>query len=316
MLKFDVGVPSGAIKHFEAWVGEGSLNQFAVAAEKAGIDAVNVTDHPFPEDAWMASGGHHAFDPFVALSSMAAVTTRIALRTNLLVAGYRNPYLMARSIASLDVLSRGRVIVGMGAGYLKPEFEVLGGDFGHRGKKFDEAIEAMTAVWSGESVHRGDGYFPAEGHTMLPRPVQRPRPPIWVGGNSGAAMRRAALLADGWLPFPQPEVMSKITGSPPLTSLDDLRAGIAEVRRLRADAGRTGPFDIAFSSFTRTDPDQDPDGTRYRHELEAYVDAGVTWISLGCRGRSLEACFDELAWLGDNIVGPYRLEAAEAASQG
>jgi hypothetical protein len=80
------------------------------------------------------------------------------------------------------------------------------------------------------------------------------------------------------------------------------------VRRLRADAGRTGPFDIAFSSFTRTDPDQDPDGTRYRHELEAYVDAGVTWISLGCRGRSLEACFDELAWLGDNIVGPYRLE--------
>src|ERR1700730_1353380 len=169
MLRFDVGVPSGAIKHFEAWVGEGSLNDFAVAAEKAGMDAVNVTDHPFPEDSWMANGGHHAFDPFVALSSMAAVTTTIGLRTNLLVAGYRNPYMTAPSIASLDVLSGGRMIVGMGAGYLQAEFDVLGGDYGRRGKKFDETIEAMTAAWSGQSVHRGEGFFPAEGHTMLPR---------------------------------------------------------------------------------------------------------------------------------------------------
>jgi probable F420-dependent oxidoreductase len=306
MLKFDVGVPSGAIKHFAAWVGGGQLNEFAVAAENAGFDAVNVTDHPFPEDSWMANGGHHAFDPFVALTSMAAVTTRIALRTNLLVAGYRNPYMMARSVASLDVLSGGRVIVGMGAGYLKPEFDVLGADFARRGKKFDDAIQAMTAAWSGESLDRSDGFFPAHGHTMLPRPVQRPRPPIWVGGNSAAAMKRAALLGDGWLPFPQPEVMSKITGSPPLTSLDDLRAGIVEVKRLRAAAGRGGPFDIAFSSFGRPDPEKDPDGSEYRRQIGDYVDAEVTWLSLGCRGRSLQACFDELSWLGDNVIGRYR----------
>jgi alkanesulfonate monooxygenase SsuD/methylene tetrahydromethanopterin reductase-like flavin-dependent oxidoreductase (luciferase family) len=190
MLKFDVGVPSGAIKHFEAWVGEGSLNQFAVAAEKAGIDAVNVTDHPFPEDAWMASGGHHAFDPFVALSSMAAVTTRIALRTNLLVAGYRNPYLMARSIASLDVLSRGRVIVGMGAGYLKPEFEVLGGDFGHRGKKFDEAIEAGCAAG-----RRLAAVPPARGHVKdhrQPSADQSRRPASRHRRGATAAGRRGA----------------------------------------------------------------------------------------------------------------------------
>jgi probable F420-dependent oxidoreductase len=308
-MNFDVGVPSGAIKHFYEWVGSGHLNDFAVAAESAGIDAVNVTDHPFPEDGWMASGGHHAFDPFVALMSMAAATSTIKLRTNLLVAGYRNPYLTARCVASLDVLSGGRAIIGMGAGYLRPEFDVLGGDYGRRGRKFDETIAAMTEAWSGRSVHRGGGFFPADGHTMLPVPVQKPRPPIWIGGNSAAAMRRAATLADGWLPFPQPEVMSRITGSPPLTSLDDLRAGIAEVRRLRAEAGRTGPFDIAFSSFGRPDPDTDPDGERYRAQIRDYADAGVTWLSLGCRGRSLPACVDELAWLGEAIVAPYHKAA-------
>jgi len=199
----------------------------------------------------------------------------------------------------------------MGAGYLRAEFEVLGADFGHRGKLFDEAIEAMTEAWSGESVHRG-GAFPADGHTMLPRPVQRPRPPIWIGGNSKAAMRRAAVLADGWLPFPQGEVMSKITGSPPLTDLDDLKVGIAEAQRLRAEAGRTEPFDIAFSSFTRIDPEGDPEGEKYREQISVYADAGITWLSLGCRGRTLDACRDELAWLGKAIVAPYQQTAKQS----
>jgi probable F420-dependent oxidoreductase len=305
-MKFDVGVPSGAIKHFETWVGDGQLHDFAVAAERAGLDAVNVTDHPFPDDEWLSHGGHHAFDPFVALSSMAAVTTTIGLRTNLLVAGYRNPYMTARSVASLDVLSGGRVIVGMGAGYLRSEFEVLGADFGHRGKMFDETIEAMTAAFGGETVTRSGGFFPAVGHSMLPRPVQRPRPPIWVGGNSTAALRRAALLADGWLPFPQPATMAAITGSPPLTSLDDLAAGVVEVRRLRTEAGLEGPFDVAFSSFGRPDPEADPDGSAFRQEVQTYAEAGVTWLTLGCRGRSLGACLEELAWLGEAIVAPLR----------
>jgi probable F420-dependent oxidoreductase len=305
-MKFDVGVPSGAIKHFESWVGDGKLNEFAAAAEAAGLDAVNVTDHPFPSDAWLSNGGHHAFDPFVALSSMSAVTDTIKLRTNLLVAGYRNPYLTARSISSLDVLSGGRVIVGMGAGYLQPEFDVLGGDFGSRGKRFDEAIGAMTAAWSGVSSNRVGGFYPATGHSMLPRPVQRPRPPIWVGGNSEAAMRRAALLADGWLPFPQSSVMAQITGSPVLSSLDDLTTGIARVTALRHEAGITEPFDIAFASFDRPDPQEDPSGERFREALVPYEDAGVTWLTLGCRGRTLAACKEELAWLSEAIVLPYR----------
>ena len=174
-MKFDVGVPSGAIKHFDSWVGDGDMSDFAVAAEQAGLDSVHVTDHPFPEDSWLASGGHQAFDPFVALATMSAVTTTIGLRTNLLVSGYRHPYLMARSIASLDRLSGGRMIVGMGAGYLEAEFDVLGADFASRGKRFDEALAAMADAWSGETVDRPDGFYPAQGHTMLPMPSQ-PQP--------------------------------------------------------------------------------------------------------------------------------------------
>lgn len=309
-MKFDVGVPSGAIKHFESWVGDGQLNQFAIAAERHGLDSVSVTDHPFPHDAWLANGGHQSFDPFVALMSMGAVTERIALRTNLLVAGYRSPYLAARSVASLDVLSGGRTIIAMGAGYLEPEFQVLGGDFHSRGRRFDEAIEAMTAAWSGESVNRPEGLFPAVGHTMLPRPVQRPRPPIWIGGNSRAAMRRAALLADGWLPFPQGDVMSKITGSPTLTSLEQLREQIAEVHRMRAEAGRTGRFDVAFGSFGHPRREDDPTGDQWRAEIAELEEAGVTHVSIGCNGRSLGACIEELAWLGEHIVSPHRTAGA------
>lgn len=303
-MKFDVGVPSGAIKHFEDWVGDGQLNELAIAAEAAGIDSINVTDHPFPEDSWLANGGHHAFDPFVALTSMAAVTERIKLRTNLLVAGYRNPYLTARSIASVDVLSHGRIIVGMGAGYLAPEFGVLGGEFAGRGKRFDDAIEAMKAAWTGQSVDR-DGFFPAHGHTMLPPPVQRPRPPIWVGGNSKAALRRAAELADGWIVLPQGEAMSKITGSPPLEGLEDLNRHIAQVHDLREALGRTEPFDIAAPPFLPRGTD-DPTGEHLREAVTTVEALGVTWVSVGVRGRSLEACKDELAWLAEHVVAPYR----------
>ena len=100
--------------------------------------------------------------------------------------------------------------------------------------------------------------------------------------------------------------MAAITGSPPLTSLDDLTAGVVEVRRLRAEAGLEGPFDVAFSSFGRPDPEADPDGSAFRREVQTYAEAGVTWLTLGCRGRSLGACLEELAWLGESIVAPFR----------
>lgn len=295
-MKINFQMPVHAVKHYQSWVGERDLADLAVAAERAGLDAVSMTDHPFPSDDWLAAGGHHAFDPFVALSFMAASTSRIRLLTNLIVAGYRSPYLTAKAAASLDLLSGGRVTLGLGAGYQAAEFRALGADFGSRGTLFDAALEAMRAAWTGESVSVPDGPFPADGHTALPRPAQRPHPPLWIGGNSRRARRRAAEHADGWMPFQQPPAMASITGTEALTGIDKLAEWIAELKTLRSDLGRSGPIDVCFA----------PHGTRTGEELIEYLEehgsaceeAGVTWITWESRARSLDQCVADLETAG------------------
>lgn len=312
-MRFDIGVPSGAIKHFASWSEGRSLGDFASAAELAGFDSVNVTDHPFPDDAWLSNGGHQAFDPFVALSIMGARTATIKLRTNLLVAGYRNPYITARAVASLDVLTGGRCIVGMGAGYLETEFQALGANFAKRGQVFDETIEAMTAAWTGASVER-DGEFAAHGHTMLPQPIQRPRPPIWIGGNSAAARRRVATLADGWIPMRAGPTLASITGTAPLQSLDELATSIAEIVEMRRSSSADPHFDVAVGGFGMPSIADDPDGARAVESIAEHAAAGVTWLSLSCSGRTLSACIDEMERLGEIVIAPSRPDMAGAAS--
>ena len=197
-MRVSLGLPTHRVDG-ELATAEG-IADVAAAAETAGFDAVFVTDHPAPSDRWLATGGHHALDPFVALSFAAAATTRLRLHTNLLVLAYRNPFHSAKAIATLDALCRGRMIVGVGAGYLEPEFEALGVDFGQRNELTDEAIVTMRAAWRGESVTASGVGWHAAGNTVRPTPAQQPGPPIWVGGNSHRAIRRAVELGDGWTP--------------------------------------------------------------------------------------------------------------------
>ena len=197
-----MGLPTQRVDRLEEFVTGAAVAEMSRAAESAGFDAVFVTEHPFPEKSWMDTGGHHALDPFVALSFAAAATTRIRLQTHLCVLPYRNPFLTAKSVASLDVLSGGRVILGAGTGYLEAEFAALGVDFAERNELTDEAIVAMKAAWSGEPLSLSSRHFDANDNFALPRPVQQPHPPIWIGGNSKRAIRRAVELADGWAPMP------------------------------------------------------------------------------------------------------------------
>ena len=202
-----------------------------------------MTEHPFPENEWLASGGHHALDPFVALGAAAAATTRLRVLTNLCVVPYRNPYLLAKAAATLDLVSDGRLILGCGAGYLEAEFAALDQAFGDRNERFDAAITAMQAAWTGEPVDvAGSGRT----HTMLPRPVQSPHPPIWIGGNSRRAMRRAVELADGWMPFPNPAESAARRKTPELSTIEQLAARLDEVHDLEATTGRTLQ-DVMFS---------------------------------------------------------------------
>jgi probable F420-dependent oxidoreductase len=240
-VRFTLQLPTDHVSQGDEFVSAEAIAEMAGAAEQAGFDAAFVTDHPAPEDRWLKSGGHQALDPFVALSFVAAATTRLRVQTHVLVASYRNPFLAAKAIATLDVLSRGRVIVGIAAGYLEPEFAALGVDYAERNELSDEAILAMKEIWRGESLVLDGRHSGPPAHRAA-APVQRPHPAAWIGGNSRRAMRRAVELGDGWLPFPAPARMAKRVRTAAMESEADLAArspSCARWRQRRAHARST-----------------------------------------------------------------------------
>ena len=246
-MKISLGLPTQRVDKLDEFVSAEAIAEMSRAAESAGFDAVFVTEHPFPEKAWMDTGGHHALDPFVALSFAAAATTSIRLQTHLCVLPYRNPFLTAKAVASLDVLSGGRVILGAGTGYLEAEFAALGVDFAERNDLTDEAIVAMKAAWSGEPLTLTGRHFEAHDNFALPRPVQDPHPPIWIGGNSKRAIRRAVELADGWAPMPNPAQTAARRHSAAMETLEDLKVRIDYAAGHAQSVGRTTPLTVASS---------------------------------------------------------------------
>ena len=292
-MKLNYQLPPRAMKHWDTWIGEHALGDVAVAAEQAGFDMLSMTDHPFPYEPWLKSGGHHAFDPFVSLAFMAAATTRIKLCTLVVVAGYRNPYISAKAAASLDNLSGGRLVLGMGAGYQEQEFEVLEASFADRGRRFDSAVHAMQAAWTGEVLDFEDDFYPAHGHVMLPRPAQRPGPPIWFGGNSGAALRRVAELGQGWLPFQQSAEAAAITKTPALNSIAELADKIGQLKERCRAAGRTDEVAVCFGAHGS--------GGVHAHaeaiadKVSDYAAAGVSHLLIDAQARSFSDCLEEIA---------------------
>jgi probable F420-dependent oxidoreductase len=293
--------------------GEGDLASadaiaaFAAAAEASGFDAVFVTDHPFPSDRWLATGGHHALDPFVALSFAAAATEQLRLHLNLLVPAYRNPFVAAKAVASLDALSLGRVIVGVGAGYLEPEFAALGVDYAERNELTDEAIVAMRAGGTGTSVTARGRHWDAGGNTMLPRPAQRPGPPIWIGGNSRRAIRRAVELGDGWMPMPSPAGSERRLHTPPITSHDELAARIGYAREHAAAVGRTAPLEIVFmpgglDMFSNAGVDT----SRVVDGIAELAHLGVTSLTVSLPGDTRATFLNQLETFGRDVLDPVR----------
>ncbi len=281
--------------------------EIARAAERAGFDAVFVTEHPIPEREWMESGGHHALDPFVALSFAAAATGTLRLLTNLCVVPYRNPFLLAKSVASLDALSGGRLILGAGAGYLEPEFRALGVPFEARNELFDESLRAMKEVWRGEWIRAEGSGWRADGHCALPRPAQRPGPPIWIGGNSRRALRRAVELAEGWMPFPNPQRSVGRRHTPALVSLEDLGARLAQLREHAARVGRSAPLEIVFmpvAGGSHGTPSFDA-GALLDH-VAAQSALGVTWLSVGLAADTRAGFLRNLEDYAVRVVEPAR----------
>lgn len=171
------------------------------------------------------------YDTWVVFAYLAQATERIRFGTNVYVLPLRHPLQTARSVATLDRLSGGRVILGVGIGWLKEEFDYLGLRFAERGRRADACIDAVRRLWTEDAIEVHDDHFDFGPVAFRPKPVRPDGVPIEIGGVSAPALRRAGARGDGWIEF----------GS---AGLDDFRAKVAAVRAARRDAGRDGPFEI------------------------------------------------------------------------
>jgi probable F420-dependent oxidoreductase len=220
----------------------GPVAELAVAVERFGWNGFAFTEHPVPGAEWLHAGGHQSLDPLVALSHVAAVTKDIRLHTFLSVVPYHNAFLLAKAAATVDRLSNGRLVLGVGTGYLKREFIALGVDFDERNELFDEALDAMALHWSGEPFSFEGRHFNARDVIGRPAPLQKPIP-IWIGGNSKLTLRRVASRGQGWMPMLGSEEFFKTTRTAQLATLDDLAGKIATLKEMAG--ARAAEIEIA-----------------------------------------------------------------------
>jgi probable F420-dependent oxidoreductase len=276
------------VADWELHAGPDELVRVAQAADTAGFLYVGTCDHvAVPADA-AARMGTFWTDPIATLGMLAGVTARVRLLTHVYVLPYRHPLVAAKAFATLDWLSGGRVIAGVGAGHAEGEFAALGLDFTARGRTLDAAIDAMATALSEEFV----GDVGAQ-----PRPVQRPRPPIWVGGSSKAALRRAAERGDGWLPQGTPR--------------KDLPAAIAYLKEHRRSARGDAPIEIGANAeplylgspswdvgkWTRTGPPAELAGS-----LREFAGMGVSHVQVRFPARSCDELVDQITAFGAEVA--------------
>lgn len=282
-----------------------ALVRFAQRAEELGFGGIGFTDHPAPSHRWLTHGGHDAIDPFVGFGLVAGVTERLRLIPNVVVLPYRNPFVVAKSAATLDAFSGGRFVLAVAVGYQRGEFRALGVDFDERSELFDEAIEVIKGIWSTEEYAFKGRHFTATGQTANPRPG---RIPIWIGGNSAAARRRVAKWGDCWNPFQAPAVLAQTAKTTVLETIDDLARMLDHLWRCVGEAGRDpksidvcmGALGCAGPGTGRFEPQRNLD------TLGAMADLGVTWTNVGVPGDSLQHALEALEEYATAVIKPQR----------
>ena len=200
------------------------IRSTAVRAEALGYDSVWVSDHVVVPHANVVNFGETIFDPLITLGVVAGATRRVQLGTTVLIIPYRNAVVTAKMISSLDALSGGRVLFGIGAGWVAAESAMLGLPFKERGAMTDEYLRAMQELWTSRRPAFNGAYTQFNDLVFEPKPIQKPHPPIWVGGHSKAALRRTAEFGAAWHPINRP--------------VEELRASQAEIARLCQARGR------------------------------------------------------------------------------
>ena len=235
----------------------------AKLAEEVGFDSVWVSDHVVVPPTFGYTYGSSFMDPFICLSYAAAETQRVKLGTTVVVVPLRNPFVQAKMLSTLDVLSGGRIIFGVGVGWDQEEFEALGIPFHGRGKLTDEYLEIMKMLWTSENPSFQGHHHSFSEISFEPKPLQRPYIPIWVGGNGAQAFRRAVRIGAAWHPSDLPP--------------GDLGDGYENMRRFASQRGMPVPA-LTYRMYLRPkDINPQPMGTRQtafegsREELISYI---------------------------------------------
>ncbi|CAB4365004.1 MAG: TIGR03619 family F420-dependent LLM class oxidoreductase [Actinobacteria bacterium] len=253
----------------------GPVTDVAKTCEDAGWNGISFTEHPAPGAKWLDAGGHQTLDPFVALGAAAAVTNRIKLLTYLTVVPYRNPLMLAKSAATVDLISNGRMILGTGTGYLKGEYRALGVDIEERNTLFDEALDVLPLHWSGEPFSYEGTHFSARDVIARPAPVQRPIP-IWIGGNAKLTLRRVGERAQGWMPLLGDEALAKTTRSPQLASIDAISERLELLKEYAGD--RFASLDLVVPYLDQSVFEPQVDSNKHREQFAQIRELGATWV--------------------------------------
>lgn len=281
--------------------GRETFEAMAAKAEETGLDALWVSDHlvipalktsRYPgradgsmPDTWL----HSYYQPFSVLNYMAALTTTVRLGMSVLILPMRNPIEVAAQIAELDCLSGGRVNFGIGVGWYREEFEALGYDFTTRGRRTDEGLDAMKALWAEEAATFAGEFYRFDDTRLSPKPVQAPHPPIYVGGNSPAAMRRTARHGDVWHPM-------KITPEQIVESRGILDQHLEAAGRSAGSVATALKIAIAFQDGPPADG-QDLTEGRPQDIIDAihrYQEIGIDELCLDIRSDSASEALDSM----------------------
>jgi probable F420-dependent oxidoreductase len=288
------------VADWEKSSGPAELGRVARAADDAGFFYIGVCDHTAIPQRLADAMGTIWYDTTATLGWLAAQTTRTHLLSHVLILAQRHPLRAAKELSTLDHLSGGRLIVGVGAGHVPEEYELMTGDFEQRGRHTDEAVSALARAFTEEFPELPGPRFPASGLGVAPRPVRQPRPPIWIGGSSPAAIRRTAVFGDGWLPQG--------------TRRRDLPGQIARLRELRAEFRGGAAIDIGTivePIHLKLDPTA-PELPNYvlaggadevASSLRELIDMGVNHLQVRFVARSVEEFCEQTLAFGDQ-VGP------------
>jgi probable F420-dependent oxidoreductase len=286
------------VADWERTCGPDELAAMATKADEAGFFYVAACDHLSIPSRLADAMGTTWYDPVATLAMLAGLTTRVRLMSHVWVAAFRHPLVSAKAFSTLDHLSKGRVIIGVGAGHVPEEFAAIGLDFHRRGALLDEALDAMDVALREEIPAFSGPTWSFSGGGARPRPVQQPRPPIWVGGSSPAAIRRAARRGDGWLPQGTPRAA--------------LPEQIADLHRQREAAGIADPIDIGANCepIYVGEPAWDVgrgvlhgSAERIAESLNQFAAMGVNHLQVRFKARSIDEQLDQMDAFG-TMVGP------------